>query len=201
MEEGLTNQKTILIADDHPAIRVGIKWMLKDHYNVLEAENAQQAIEIYNTEEIDLFICDLVMPGLGINAIKKIREIDDRILIVIYTATDHKDMIRQVMKEKIDGLILKESAPPEVIDNINSVMKGVYVVPRFVEKLREEEGSWDLEDDEIKIIKMVVEESASSAKIASTLKVKIDRVNYLRKKIIQKLHVKDIYQAYHQLYS
>ena len=57
--------QTILIAEDDPDIRDGVRILLAgEGYHILEAENGTRALEIFNPE-VDLVILDIMMPGMG----------------------------------------------------------------------------------------------------------------------------------------
>ena len=69
-------QQTILLVEDFDDTRLMMKlWLQKKGYRVIEAEDGQQAVELAPTEQPDLIIMDMMMPGLGgLDATRQIRE-------------------------------------------------------------------------------------------------------------------------------
>ena len=90
----------ILVVDDEKLIRNMIKeYVKKDDINVIEAEDGNEAIEIYNKEKniIDLIVLDVMMPNLdGIETLKRIRE-KSKVPIIMLTAKTQED-------DEIEGL-------------------------------------------------------------------------------------------------
>ena len=67
--------KTILIVDDEPAARYGLRRALEAKYRIAEAESAEAAREALNTEQPDLILLDVVLPGQsGLEFLKWMRE-------------------------------------------------------------------------------------------------------------------------------
>ena len=69
-------QQTILLVEDFDDTRLMMKlWLMKKGYRVIEAENGEQAIELAQSEQPDLIIMDMMMPGVGgLDATRQIRE-------------------------------------------------------------------------------------------------------------------------------
>jgi len=90
----------ILIVDDEYDIRISLKDYLElESFTVYTAENGKKALDIFNDNEIDLVISDIVMPELdGIALIKKIKKIDSDIPVIIMTAFSTVEYSVEAMK-------------------------------------------------------------------------------------------------------
>lgn len=123
-----TNQIKILLVDDHKMIREGIKSFLEEHdkYNVcLEAENGLDAIEKYESDQVDLIITDIMMPEMdGIDmTIELLKQYPD-IKIIALTMLNENHHIKQMLKAGVMGYLLKNCSEEELISAIDMVMSG-----------------------------------------------------------------------------
>src|SRR5882724_11116124 len=81
--------KTILIVDDEPAARYGLRRALESRYRIAEAESAEAARDALQTEKPDLVLLDVVMPGQdGISFLKNLREEGHDVPVLIVSALD-----------------------------------------------------------------------------------------------------------------
>ncbi|MBS1842473.1 MAG: sigma-54-dependent Fis family transcriptional regulator [Acidobacteria bacterium] len=81
--------KTILVVDDEPAARYGLRRALESRYRVVEAESAEEARAAIPTEKPDLMLLDVVMPGQdGISFLKLLREEGNELPVLIVSALD-----------------------------------------------------------------------------------------------------------------
>jgi DNA-binding NarL/FixJ family response regulator len=133
----------ILIADDHPVVRLGLKQMLsaeRDMVVVGEAKNGQEALEMGRTLDWDVAVFDYSMPGRsGVELVKEIkRHHPDRPVLVL---SMHPEELHatQVFKAGGSGYLNKESAGEELTNAIRKVAKGGrYVSAALAEKLASE---------------------------------------------------------------
>ncbi len=100
MEKDLKEKKCILIVDDEVDISSNLKEYLElEGYSALTANNGRDALEVFNENEVDLVISDIVMPELdGIKLIIAIREIDMDIPVIIMTAFSTVEYSVEAMK-------------------------------------------------------------------------------------------------------
>ncbi len=98
----------ILIVDDDKSIRYSLKRILEGDYDVLEAQNGQEALIQLKGNIPDLIIMDIKMPGQsGIDVLKEIKSIDPKALIIIMTAYGTSDTAIEAMKYGAFDYILK----------------------------------------------------------------------------------------------
>ncbi len=130
----------ILIADDHPVVRHGLKQILAmdpEMVVVGEAKNGNEALELARKLEWDVAILDYSMPGRsGLELLKEIRrEYPGRPVLILSMHPEELHATR-VLKAGGAGYISKESASEELTAAIRKVMKGgKYVSPGLAERL------------------------------------------------------------------
>lgn len=116
--------KRVLIVDDGAFMRLLIKQILTKHdYTVVgEAENGEQAIEMYMTLKPDLVTMDITMPVMdGLTAVKGIIEKDPDATIVMVSAMGQEPYIRQAIKSGAKSFIVKPFDEDMLMDIIQSV--------------------------------------------------------------------------------
>ncbi|MGD9334085.1 MAG: response regulator, partial [Desulfobacterales bacterium] len=80
---------TILVVDDENGVRQSFNMVLKDDYNVLLADTAQQAIDIFIKNKVDLILLDILLPDAGgLDLLEKFKEADPNTEIIMVTAVN-----------------------------------------------------------------------------------------------------------------
>jgi PAS domain S-box-containing protein len=92
-------KKSILIADDEPALRNILKKALKNKgYRFFEASNGKEAVEVVRKNPIDVAILDIMMPEMdGVEALKRIKEIDETIEVLMLTGHTDIDLLKEIL--------------------------------------------------------------------------------------------------------
>ena len=99
--------KTILIVDDEAVIRDLCKRALKG-YNILEAGSGEAALSLFAKGGIDVILTDVMMPGMdGIDLLKRIKEKEPTIVVIVMTGFAEKDVILNALKADADDFISK----------------------------------------------------------------------------------------------
>jgi len=81
-------RKKILVVDDELSVRESMRMIFKNEYEVLMAGNGKMALKIIKEQTPDVVLLDIVMPGEdGIEVLKKLKEIDEKVLVIMVTAT------------------------------------------------------------------------------------------------------------------
>jgi NarL family two-component system response regulator LiaR len=118
----------ILIVDDHAVVRKGIRALLatEDDLDVIgEAENGEQAVELYSELKPDLLLLDLIMPKVnGIEVIKKIKGDHTGAKILVLTSFAADDQVFPAIKAGALGYLLKDTEPDDLINAIRQVYRG-----------------------------------------------------------------------------
>ena len=123
----MTGALRILLADDHPLVRRGVRSLLGAHsgWQVCgEAMNGQEAIEKVIELKPDMLILDLNMPELnGLEVTRHVRKTFPQIEVVVLTVQDSEQMMRQVLGAGARGYVLKSDAGGELLTAIETVRR------------------------------------------------------------------------------
>jgi len=126
------NEANILLVDDHPMLRKGVAQLisLEDNLNVMgEVGSGNEAITFAIEHEPDLILLDLNMKGLsGIETLSALKRANTSAKVVIFSVSDSEADVLQALKFNADGYLLKDSEPEELIDQINQVLTGEFVI-------------------------------------------------------------------------
>ena len=124
----MTEPIHILIADDHTLFREGLKALfgsLPDTEIVGEAANGAEAVALAETEQPDVVLMDIQMPGLnGIEATRKIVQTSPHIGVIIVTMFEDNDSVFAAMRAGARGYVLKGADQEEMLRVIRAVAQG-----------------------------------------------------------------------------
>ncbi|MBS1873073.1 MAG: response regulator transcription factor [Acidobacteria bacterium] len=118
----------IVIADDHPIVRDGLKKLLalEDDIEVVgEAGDGREVLERVQELEPDVLLLDLRMPNLdGLAALQALQQANRSTRVIVLTASEDKNEFVQAMKLGCSGIVLKQTAPDLIIKSIRKVNAG-----------------------------------------------------------------------------
>ena len=138
----MTDSIRVLLADDHPIVRSGIRGALETEDNIKVVGEANDGFEVQSLclELLpDVLLLDLNMPGpKATDTIAVVRETCPDTKIVMLTAHDEDAYIRAVMRAGVSGYLLKEEAVDTVVKAVRAVKKGAAwysqtIAERFVQ--------------------------------------------------------------------
>lgn len=119
---------SILLIDDHPLLRQGIKQLIsmeQDMEVVGEASNAADGIRMATEIEPDLILMDLNMPEMdGIEALKRLRAQNISSRIIMFTVSDQEDDVVAALRAGADGYLLKDMEPEDMIAQLHQAAVG-----------------------------------------------------------------------------
>lgn len=123
---------SILLIDDHPLLRQGIKQLVEMEEDMVvagEASNATDGIRLATELEPDLILMDLNMPEIsGIDALKKLRELNISSRIIMFTVSDQEDDVVAALRAGADGYLLKDMEPEDMIAQLHQAAVGKMVI-------------------------------------------------------------------------
>jgi two-component system, NarL family, nitrate/nitrite response regulator NarL len=118
----------LVIADDHPIVRDGLKklLLLEDDFEVIgEAADGREVLEKVRELDPDVLLLDLRMPKLdGLSTLQALRQVNKCTRIIILTASEDKNEFVQAMKLGCSGIVLKQTAPDMIVKSIRKVSSG-----------------------------------------------------------------------------
>ncbi len=118
----------IVIADDHPIVRDGLRKLLslEDDFEVVgEAGDGREVLERLQELDPDVLLLDLKMPHLdGLAALSVLQQQNNRTKVIVLTASDDKNEFVQAMKLGCSGIVLKQTAPELIVKSIRKVNGG-----------------------------------------------------------------------------
>src|SRR5690348_11027169 len=112
----------ILIADDHPIVRDGLRKLLslEDDLEVVgEANDGCEVLDRVQELDPDVLLLDLRMPNLdGLSALQTLQQTNKRTKVIVLTASEDKNEFVQAMKLGCSGIVLKQTAPDLIVKSI-----------------------------------------------------------------------------------
>jgi len=130
----------ILIADDHPIVRKGLKEIIEETPGmkvVDEASNGQEVLEKIFKKDINVVLLDISMPGRsGLDILRDIKRQKPKLVVLVLSMHPEEQYAVQALKEGASGYLTKESAPDELLTALRKVSSGgKYVSSSLAEKL------------------------------------------------------------------
>ena len=122
---------TVLLADDHALVREGLKRLLAraGFSAVAEAKDGGEALQKAEELRPDLVLWDLLMPGGGLEGLRRLREKVPEAKILVLTALDTPGLGEEVLRAGAQGLVEKTADPEEILRAIHAVLRGEILVP------------------------------------------------------------------------
>ncbi len=128
----MSHEPTILVADDHPVIRLGVRLALaRGGFRVVaEASSGAGAVEAAVRERPEVCLLDVYMPGGGVNAAQQIAEALSGTAIVMLTVSDSTEDVLAALRAGASGYLLKDTSPDRLPAALCGVLKGEAALPR-----------------------------------------------------------------------
>ncbi len=205
----MAEKKTVMIVDDHPLFREGLKSILSRHAKfeiIAEAENGSIGISYAKKMKPELIIMDLSLPDkFGIEVTREIMAKLPGTCIMILSMHSNIDYVTEAFKAGAKGYLVKESAAEKLVEGLDSISQGEYFLdtslsPQVVKNLIASEdkeakirdtGYGSLTPREQEIMRLVAEGLSSKA-IAEKLFISPKTVENHRTNIMNKLDVHSV---------
>lgn len=195
----------VLIADDHPLVREGIKVSLARHAHIRvvgEAANGEEAVRAARLLKPDVILLDLNMPVLdGLGAARRLRKLAPRCRAIVLTMHLDAEYARQAIASGAKGFVQKDASPETLRRAIETVHHGrAYFSDAASRALlgevvgaggRLQEGVDELTDREREVLALIAEGS-SNKETAARLKIGIRTVETHRERLMRKLGIRTI---------
>lgn len=199
IRDGALALATILIVDDHPAVRVVLKTHLSQVLgvtHVLEADNGQAAVEIVRQYAPDVVILDLDIPRInGLDVIPRLKAIQPTVRILVISGQDQNTFAPRARQAGANGFVSKTQELPEIVRCVESVLAGYSVMPDAavgrVEGGDEAGRLGSLSDKELVILQMLAK-GMSNKQIGEVLFISNKTVSTHKTRIMEKLGARSL---------
>jgi len=194
-------KKSIVIADDHPIFRSGLRALIEAEpsFTVIgEASDGEEAVRLIENEKPDVALLDYNMPGLnGFAVLDELAKRRISVIPVMLTMHNEEAMFAKAMELGVRGYVLKDSASVDIVNCLQAVVRGqIYTsaaVTTYLYKRasgsKELEGIGSLTPAERKILRLIAEYK-SSREIADELCISVRTVDNHRTNISSKLGIR-----------
>lgn len=192
----MTQMVRVILADDHPALRFGLRVLLDrepDVTVIAEADNGAGALEMSSSLVPDVLVLDCQLPGLdGMTVAAKLRDQESGIRVVALSAYDDDRYIAGMAKAGAVGYLLKNEAPSQIVAAVRAAVAGEHLWTR--DQLNRAER-WEhevarvrdsLTEREREVLALIAD-GLSNKEIAQTLVVTVRTADFHVSNILRKL--------------
>ena len=199
---------TVVIADDHPLFRSGVRQALEkeEQFRILgEASDGERALQLIRDCKPEVAVLDINMPGMsGLHVARELAKEKQPPAVVLLTMFDDDEILNEAMDVGVKAYLLKESASIDITSAAQAASEGRhYISPALTDKLlkRREKisafaaknpGLDQLSPAERKVLKLIAE-SKTTKQIADELFLSPKTVDNYRFRISEKLNVRGSY--------
>ena len=192
----------ILIADDHPVFRQGLRQILNEASDMVVTDEVSDGLEVIGKVRAgcyDVVLLDISLPGInGIEILKQLKREHLLLSVLILTMHPEEQYAVRALKAGASGYLTKESTPDELVTAIRKVSTGgKYVSSSLAEKLAYELGRMDeqaphetLSDREYQIM-LLIASGKTVTQIARELSLSIKTISTYRSRILEKMRMKN----------
>jgi DNA-binding NarL/FixJ family response regulator len=202
------DSERILLADDHFAIRAGIKHILKNEFPGMEFGEATSATEVFykiKSQKWNIIILDINLPGRnGLDILKQLK--DEKIGIPVLVFSMHREEILAVraLKAGASGYLSKDAAGSELVKAMHQILSGrkyitMKVAELMVSQLENPENKAPhelLSDREYQTL-LLIASGLTISQIASRLSLGISTISTYRARILRKMGLKNNVELTH----
>lgn len=191
---------TVVLADDHPIVRKGLRHLLEgdpDFRVVGEAGDGVETIHLIETLKPDVLVLDMMMPRVnGLEVLRQLKKISPSTRAIVLSMQSANAYVLEALNLGAEGYVLKETGPGELANAIRSVIQGNrYLSEKLIERLevtgrKAEEAPLDsyqlLTTREREILQLTAK-GKSSTEIGEILVISSRTVEAHRSNLMQKL--------------
>jgi DNA-binding NarL/FixJ family response regulator len=167
----------ILIVDDHPVVRAGLRRLLATEAGceIREAADGREALSLFKAHRPAVVVLDLNLPGIGgLETIARLRSADPGARVLVLSMHDDPIHVTRALRAGAAGYVSKSAAPEEIITAVRRVANGhTYLEHEIAEELafsnlREQSPLQDLSSRDLEILRLLAS-GRSLPQIADTL--------------------------------
>lgn len=194
--------KRILIADDHSAIRSGIKLVLAGEFDEMEFGEASNAAEVINEirdKTWDILILDIEMPGRnGLEILRQLKDYKAHIPVLVFSMHSEEQFAIRALKLGASGYLAKDVSGKELVNAIHQILTGrKYITPSLAEQLARhiekpattKTPHEQLSNREYQTL-LLIASGKTVSQIAEKLSLSISTIATYRERILEKMFMK-----------
>jgi DNA-binding NarL/FixJ family response regulator len=194
----------ILLADDHPLVRTGVRRILEAQPGLLvagEVSNGDAALDFLRADPVDVLVLDLTMPGTdGFEVLRQVKATLPGMKVLVLTMHADAEYMARAVQDGADGYLLKDSAVQDLVAAIEAVQAGrAYYSPPVQRELSELLRAHSapprpmdtLTEREREVVGLVVK-GLSTREIATQLDISTRTVETHRANLMRKLNLKSV---------
>lgn len=190
----------VFLVDDHELVRTGIRRILEDVRGIKvvgEADSGEGAVKWCRTEQADIVLMDMNMPGIGgLEATKKILRFNPDMKVIVLTIHTENPFPTKVMQAGAAGYLTKGAGPDEMVNAIRMVQSGQrYLSPEIAQQMAlsqftpdSENPFKELSERELQIMIMITK-GEKVTDISEQLNLSPKTVNSYRYRLFSKLNI------------
>lgn len=191
----------VLITDDHPVVRRGIRQILEDDDRIgliHEASDGKELINRMMDQQYDVILLDISLPGRsGLDMIPQIKKIQPYAAVLVLSIHSEDLYAFKALKYGASGYLTKSSAPEELILAIHKVARGEkYISALMAENLAdmfisesEKPHHWKLSARELEVMNLIAQ-GKTVIQISSELSLSAKTISTYRSRLLEKLKLK-----------
>ncbi|OFW00322.1 MAG: DNA-binding response regulator [Acidobacteria bacterium RIFCSPLOWO2_02_FULL_68_18] len=192
----------VLVADDHPIVRSGLRQMLADAPDVEEvgeAADPQQVLDLARARDWDVIVLDISLPGRGgLDVLKTLKDERPKRPVLILSMHAENQYAVRTLRAGAAGYLTKEAAPERLLEAIRKVAAGGrYISPAVADQLAGVIGGdaaapphQSLSDREFEVLRLIAS-GKTVGEIAKLLSLSVKTVSSYRARILEKTGLKN----------
>ena len=191
----------VLVVDDHPIVRQGLKQVISEESDMAvlgEAQNSQEVFDLIREQDWDVVVLDITMPGRGgLDVLRDIKHERPKLPVLMLSVHPEDQYAVRTLKAGASGYLTKESAPEELVGAIRKILRGgKYVSSTLAEKL-----AFHLESETEKLlheglsnreyeVMLMIASGKTISTIAEEMSLSVKTVSTYRARILEKMQMK-----------
>jgi DNA-binding NarL/FixJ family response regulator len=194
--------KKILVCDDHPAMRNGVKMILSREFGEIEFGEASSAAEVMkklHEKKWDILICDMGMPGRsGLDVLKQMQDENIKMPVLIFSMHPEEQIAVRCLKAGASGYVSKNAADAELVTAVTFALSGKkYITPSLADLIVSQFQNPDnkaphelLSDREYQTF-ILIAKGKSISEVAEQLSLAVPTISTFRARILEKMNLKN----------
>jgi two-component system, NarL family, invasion response regulator UvrY len=190
----------ILIVDDHPVVRQGLKQILSEEPDMVVTGEARNSSEVFNLVQLgmwDIVILDITIPGRGgLDVLKELRQTYPHLPVLMLSIHPEDQYAIRSLKAGASGYMTKESAPEELVKAIRKIIDGgKYVSPAVADQLvfdlqfKRDKVPHELLSDREYHIMLMIASGKKIGLIADEMALSVKTISTYRARILEKMRL------------